>query len=1400
MKSKTVVLVTVVSIVALGLVVVHQVLAGGSFAPVPQSGPPARLDGAGASFSGVDGATATGGSFTLAPAGFPPNRLSGADVSDMPGWDTDAGHIGDDGIDNGTVYALAVDQAGNVYVGGDFTDAGGVAAADYLARWSSVDGWSPVGSVITGPVHAIAIDGGDVYVGGDFSDPDFGTYPINNVARWDGSNWWPLRGGVKGPINALAIAGDGDVYVGGAFTETVNSGTTVNGIARWSPSPKGWHELSAGVTRLDSSPGQVNALVIDGKDVYVGGDFYYAGDSGDSMSYVARWDSAASQWESVDSELAYQVDGLATNGSELYVAARTSTNGGFRVEQVDLADNSWTQLASSDVCGATTCDRVYALAASQSNLFVGGRFSAIDGVSARWIARWNSRNETWFALGSGISDSGHQQQDDGVWAFALDGGDLYAGGDFQHANGQDAHRLAHWVPYVADLGVFQETTPSGTIHAGERITYEVTVLHHGYQKAKDVVLEDVLPAEVTLEQADCGSGTFVPPATCELGNLKAGARETVRFVASLPPTLTTGMTLTNVANVAANQYDPALAAVFPANNTYTVTTPVARRVVLRLDKEAPAAADVGDAVPYTLTVTNDGPSVATAVVLTDTLPDGVLLKSYPGGGACSGTNARVVCQLGEMQPHDSETIVIEVTPYVVGILTNEARASAPEVDAPATATADTDVSGTIGMHILKTDGVGEVGLNEPLTYTLTVWATGTPLVEDVRITDTLPSAVMLRSVDVSTGTCSGTATVLCEVGDLTGGAFVSVTIGVTPTVEGTLVNTAQVGGSDVDTASDTDDDTHVRDVADLQVTKSGPGAATAGQAFDYTITVVNDGPASTTDVTLTDDLPDGLYLNGWTASQGTCSWLGGRASAAVTCDLGAMANGAGAEVTLNVTPLVTGTMANTASASSAKADDVSANDADTLQTPVGPGTTDVRTMDGLTIEAYVFVDLTGGDTTAYGVVSLGDHFTLSGPNDAVTFGSGALTGHGTLTFKQGHLPVWKGDFSSSAAAGWELTLGTGASALPHLAGFALDGSGLSSVNLLTGQVTGDTTQLRLEPPGCSAVVSADFTITPGPVFSGTLPDAFTLAAGAFDLDAPAGATLSNDGVSASPVDLVLPAYFGAGRVEGATLTIRPNNLLLGGSAGVAFDVPDLRFDDQDALVIKDAQGMLARLGGEYVIVMWEGDLHVTLPGNTPVIPLGEARLTASGEIDVERLDAFPLEVAGGTLTVEYAFLTNPELAVTEAVFQWPTNLGGNYKNVPDVHVTASGTLSVSGNTDIALPDILILGGETLRVNHPIANLIEGANGYTFDLTDGDVLVMLLQQNDHILDLAAGEVDLDGHFRGRMVQDTLTLDVAGAELTISGLSSGWPLNDTTGLAIGPAVSSQYSGATLILTGF
>lgn len=82
---------------------------------------------------------------------------------------------------NGRVLATVIDGAGNLYVGGDFTTAGGI-SANYIAQWDGSN-WSALGSGMNGAVEPLAIDsGGALFAGGNSSTA--GNKPSNHIARW----------------------------------------------------------------------------------------------------------------------------------------------------------------------------------------------------------------------------------------------------------------------------------------------------------------------------------------------------------------------------------------------------------------------------------------------------------------------------------------------------------------------------------------------------------------------------------------------------------------------------------------------------------------------------------------------------------------------------------------------------------------------------------------------------------------------------------------------------------------------------------------------------------------------------------------------------------------------------------------------------------------------------------------------------------------------------------------------------------------------------------------------------------------------------------------------------------------------------------------------------------------
>ena len=78
---------------------------------------------------------------------------------------------------------------------------------------------------------------------------------------------------------------------------------------------------------------------------------------------------------------------------------------------------------------------VYALAVSGGTLYAGGNFTTAGGNAANYIAQWNG--SSWSALGSG-------DEQRLCYALAVSGSTLYAGGDFTTAGGNAANYIAQW--------------------------------------------------------------------------------------------------------------------------------------------------------------------------------------------------------------------------------------------------------------------------------------------------------------------------------------------------------------------------------------------------------------------------------------------------------------------------------------------------------------------------------------------------------------------------------------------------------------------------------------------------------------------------------------------------------------------------------------------------------------------------------------------------------------------------------------------------------------------------------------------------------------------------------------------------------------------------------------------
>jgi uncharacterized repeat protein (TIGR01451 family) len=88
---------------------------------------------------------------------------------------------------------------------------------------------------------------------------------------------------------------------------------------------------------------------------------------------------------------------------------------------------------------------------------------------------------------------------------------------------------------------------------------------------------------------------------------------------------------------------------------------------------------------------------------------------------------------------------------------------------------------------------------------------------------------------------------------------------------------------------------------------TGGNSVPVGDTFAYTITVTNNGPGMASNVTLDDPLPTNVDLVSVSPSQGSCTGIGD----VISCDLGDLAVGESATVTVTVLAVTAGTFTNT---------------------------------------------------------------------------------------------------------------------------------------------------------------------------------------------------------------------------------------------------------------------------------------------------------------------------------------------------------------------------------------------------------------------------------------------------------------------------------------------------------
>ncbi|HEX2831887.1 MAG TPA: IPTL-CTERM sorting domain-containing protein [Thermoanaerobaculia bacterium] len=500
---------------------------------------------------------------------------------------------------------------------------------------------------------------------------------------------------------------------------------------------------------------------------------------------------------------------------------------------------------------------------------------------------------------------------------------------------------------AADMAV--DKSGPASANAGDDLTYTITVTNNGPDFTA-YTFQDVVPPNTTvvsfLQTTGASASCSAPPpggtgtVNCN-GGLSGGASAVFQLVVEVGNTTS----VVNTATVNGDAFDPDT-----SNNSDSVTTTITPVADLAVVKSGPANITAGANISYTLSVTNNGPSTASSVSLTDTLPANTtfasMLQNSGPTFSCStppdGGTGTITCTIASLAPAATATFtfVFHVNSSTASgtPLTNIADVSSSTSDpdnSDNSSSTTAAVATSADVRVVKSGPTGtSPGLNT--TYTIAVANDGPSDAANVTLNDILPPEVTFVSLTQNSGptfncvtpASGANGTVTCTLASFVAGAGANFTLVVqvipaTP-FGGTITNTATISTTTTDPdGSDNSSSTtaNVTSLADVRVTKTGATVIHAGETTSYTITVTNDGPTAAQNVELSDPLPANTTFVSFAQDSGpvfACATPAVGSTGTVTCTIASLANATSATFTLTVAVNAdaTGTVSNTATATS----------------------------------------------------------------------------------------------------------------------------------------------------------------------------------------------------------------------------------------------------------------------------------------------------------------------------------------------------------------------------------------------------------------------------------------------------------------------------------------------------
>ncbi|WP_339315066.1 DUF11 domain-containing protein [Paenibacillus sp. FSL R10-2734] len=499
--------------------------------------------------------------------------------------------------------------------------------------------------------------------------------------------------------------------------------------------------------------------------------------------------------------------------------------------------------------------------------------------------------------------------------------------------GNDRSIIVTPVNASSDLSIVN-TSSSDPVFPGQLLTYSVVVSNEGPSDATDVIVTESVPSQLeNVEFSIDGGVTFNPwSGTYTIGTLGNSFGLMLIFRGTVINSVSG--TITNTVTVDSTTPDPD-----PGNNTSIIITPVSASSDLSIVKTSSSDPVVpGQLLTYSVVVSNEGPSDATDVIVTESVPSQLENVEFSIDGGVTFNPWLGSYTIGTLGNSFGLTIIFRGTVInsASDAISNTVTVSSSTQDpdpANNTSTNHTPISVYADISVVKTASPNPVSPGQLLTFTVVVSNNGPSNAENVTLIDAVSN--VLSNVEFSTneGTTFAPWGGSLSIGTLANGASITILIRgmVSSYSSGPVTNTAIVNTTtpDLNPANNTSTVTlNVSETANLSIVKFGcPDQACPGQLLTYSIVVSNAGPSNAENVTLTDIVPS-LIRNVEFSMNGGLNyvpWTG-------THQLGKLANGSSVAVLIRgkISSFAEGMISNTATVHASTPDPEPSNNSSTF--------------------------------------------------------------------------------------------------------------------------------------------------------------------------------------------------------------------------------------------------------------------------------------------------------------------------------------------------------------------------------------------------------------------------------------------------------------------------------------